>query len=179
MHFLVKERGRIYERRNEDSNRTFKKEERERYIMVWQEEWDEMRRVAQWTKSLIPNLRRWMDCVHRRLDYFLTQMLTRHGCFRGYLYRFGKAENDKCLYCKISDTVSDTLLVCERWIDERSLLERELGSRVQSVTELVEEMLRSSDRWRAVQRYVRRTLERKEQEERRPEGRQGAHEQAK
>ncbi|XP_072389509.1 uncharacterized protein [Diabrotica undecimpunctata] len=101
MHMLVKERGRIYERRNED-------------------------------KSFIPNLRRWMNCGHRRLDYFLAQMLTGHGCFRAYFYRLGKAENDKRLYCEISDIVSHTLLVCDRWIGERSLLERELGSRVQS-----------------------------------------------
>ncbi|XP_072384464.1 uncharacterized protein [Diabrotica undecimpunctata] len=89
MHVLVKARERIYERRNEDiATERLKKEERERSIMVWQ---DEMRRVAQWTKSLIPNLRRRMDCVHRRLDYFLTQMLIGHGCFRAYLYRFGNA----------------------------------------------------------------------------------------
>ncbi|XP_072401684.1 uncharacterized protein [Diabrotica undecimpunctata] len=140
--------------------------------MVWQGEWDEIRRVAQWIKSLISNLRRWMDCGHRRLEYFLTQMLTGYSCFRVYLYRFGKVENDKCLNCEISDTKSHTPLVCDRRIDERGLLERELGSRVQSVTELVQEMLRSSDRCRAVQRYVKRTLVKKEQEERRPKGRQ-------
>ncbi|CAG9829101.1 unnamed protein product [Diabrotica balteata] len=49
------------------------------------------------------------------------------------------------------------ILVSDRWINEKP--------RIQSVTELMEEMLRSSGQWRAVQRYVRRTLERKEQEE--------------
>ncbi|XP_072395380.1 uncharacterized protein [Diabrotica undecimpunctata] len=46
MHVLVKERERIYERRNEDiATERLKKEERKGSIIVWQEEWDELRPV--------------------------------------------------------------------------------------------------------------------------------------
>ena len=45
----------------------------------WQEIWDNHTTTAQWTKKLIPNIAKWLECTHRRVDYTLTQFLTGYG----------------------------------------------------------------------------------------------------
>lgn len=54
---------------------------------VWQIRWQKSQR-GRWTYQLIPDLTEWAECEHKVVDYHLTQFLTDHGCFRGYLFRF-------------------------------------------------------------------------------------------
>ncbi|XP_072392428.1 uncharacterized protein [Diabrotica undecimpunctata] len=73
-------------------------------------------------------------------------VLAGHGCFRSYLFRFRRAQFDQCLYCSLSDTVTHTMLKCERWEDEGEKFVRECNCRMfDSVREMVTKLMR--DEW--------------------------------
>lgn len=50
---------------------------------TWQGRWDRVDITGQWT-----NVRTCINCGHRRLDYYLTQVLSGHEVFRAYALRF-------------------------------------------------------------------------------------------
>ena len=54
---------------------------------------------GRWTANLIGELSPWFHRRHGEVDYYLTQMLTRHGLFRSYLHKMGKVGAPQCLYC--------------------------------------------------------------------------------
>ncbi|KAH8275064.1 hypothetical protein KR018_005717, partial [Drosophila ironensis] len=74
------------------------------------------------------------------MDYHLTQFLTNHGCFRGYLARFQNA-----------DTPAEHILCkCHRFSDEREELTRMTGSQMdQGIRELIKTMMADADSWKA------------------------------
>lgn len=65
-----------------------KNEERERTMEAWQERWQETPK-AQWTRSLITDIRKWTNRVHGNVTYHMVQMLSGHGSFEHYLNRIG------------------------------------------------------------------------------------------
>ncbi|XP_046869189.1 uncharacterized protein LOC124461774 [Drosophila willistoni] len=38
-----------------------------------------------WTRRLLPDIRQWLNRKHGQTDFYLTQLLTGHGCFKSYL----------------------------------------------------------------------------------------------
>jgi len=81
---------------------------------VWQTRWQESQR-GRWTYKLIPELTDWADCEHKTVDYHMTQFLSDHGCFRGYLFRFRQVDTGQCLYCTDAvETAEHILLHCSR-----------------------------------------------------------------
>ncbi|HKT22692.1 MAG TPA: reverse transcriptase domain-containing protein, partial [Nitrososphaerales archaeon] len=88
-------------------------------IDLWQEEWDQVipGRVTKgvWTKSLIPDLRKWLNCSHGELSYCTTQVLTGHGQFRSYMVKINKASSETCVLCDSGepDDIEHTILRCE------------------------------------------------------------------
>jgi len=77
------------------SKLAMKKFQLERMIEIWQEEWDNHTTTGQWTKKLIPK-------VHtgpQYLTFWVTQMLTGHGCFEAYLFRHNRRNNPNCKFC--------------------------------------------------------------------------------
>lgn len=113
-------------------------ERRERYIGIssimtrenltrrWQEKWDGGE-YGRWTYRLIPDIQRWTSRQFGEVDYFLTQALTGHGCFRRYLYDRRRSETPSCTYCNDDDDVRHTLFVCPRWEEVRALYQLESG----------------------------------------------------
>ncbi|KAH1020868.1 hypothetical protein HUJ04_010460 [Dendroctonus ponderosae] len=93
---------------------------RRRTLGEWQDRWSSGRK-GQWTRVLIPDLRRWVDCPHKRSGYFLTQALSGHGCFKEYLWRIGKVGDGECWYCGEHDSPMHTLFVCPRWAEIRAI----------------------------------------------------------
>lgn len=89
-------------------------------MQAWQDRWTADTNHALWTKRLIPNITPWVERRHGELSYQLTQLLTGHGCFRAYLYRFKKAETDKCWYCGQLDDAEHTFFICPRWAKQRA-----------------------------------------------------------
>ncbi|KAJ8983451.1 hypothetical protein NQ317_013326 [Molorchus minor] len=84
----------------------------------WQEKWNRGK-YGQWTYRLIPVIQTWLGRPYGEVDYFLTQALSGHGCFRKYLYDRRRAEADACKYCGGQDDPEHTLFVCRRWNDTR------------------------------------------------------------
>lgn len=136
---LALERARIHER-SEGNLEAVKKAEREATLNLWQEKWVTNNEKAQWTKTLIPNIISWTNCKHRRTDYYLTQMLSGHGCLGSYLHRIGKKDDDKCFFCEEVDTPEHTLFKCPRWTEDRTTFETRLGQRLK-VNTVVESMI--------------------------------------
>ncbi|KAI4469563.1 reverse transcriptase [Holotrichia oblita] len=89
-----------------------------------QERWNKEVDTAQWTKRIIVEIRSWINCRHRHLDYYLTQALTGHGVYRSYVKRFRKDSTDSCIYCGMVDTVEHTIFVCVRGSSENRHLRK-------------------------------------------------------
>ncbi|XP_074031356.1 uncharacterized protein [Leptinotarsa decemlineata] len=124
----------VEERRRLDDRETFteevRAEERNRTIGKWQQRWTANTSTAQWTKRLIPNLKPWLDCKFKNLEYFVTQALTGHGSFGSFTYRIGKTADVRCRYCQADDDPQHTILSCPRWHSARHELEASVGDRV-------------------------------------------------
>lgn len=147
------------------STQSVKDKVREETIQKWQESWENNTQKAQWTKTLIPHLDRWIKCKHRGSNYYLTQALTGHGCFKTYTKRIGKTDNDSCMYCSEVDTADHTLFVCTKWANEREQTNRHLGQRL-SKQNMIETMIKDQKSRDVVEKYVRQVMQGKEMVER-------------
>ena len=45
-------------------------------------------------------IEQWLNIKHGEVEFYLTQILAGHGCFRSYLYRFKRADSPYCTFCK-------------------------------------------------------------------------------
>ncbi|KAH8304869.1 hypothetical protein KR059_003006, partial [Drosophila kikkawai] len=71
---------------------------RRRSLENWQNRWDSSQK-GRWTHTLIPNITSWVERSHGQVDFYLTQVISGHGCFRSYLKRFGHETEDWCPVC--------------------------------------------------------------------------------
>lgn len=166
---LIEERTRIHEA--EDGNtEVAKKREREITLNTWREEWSIQDGKSVWTKRLIKDVKQWTTCKHKRTDYFLTQFLSGHGTFGSYTKWINKTENDRCVYCGEVDTPEHTVFNCNRWIIHRWELQTKLDVELEP-DNIVGVMLSCEYKWNEVKKYINKILSRKEQEERRRQGR--------
>lgn len=149
-------------------------ERRERYMGVakavakdslahcWQEKWD--RGIyGRWTHRLIPNIQRWINRPFGEVDYYLTQALSGHGCFRRYLYDRRRAESPNCPYCQENDNAEHTLFFCPKWEDTRATYHREFG-RPFNETNMMESLTTSELSWQKAYVAIRHIIETKEKE---------------
>jgi len=140
---LANERARIRLRLDDTNEETstpeIKKQERAISTAAWQARWDRSAN-GRWIHRLIPDVGRWLTKPPLNLTFHLTQALTGHGCFGGYLHRMNCAEDSYCFYCMDpEDTAEHTLFACPRWEDDRSRMVEIL--RRPPVPEDVEEIL--------------------------------------
>uniref|UniRef100_A0A2M4ADW9 Putative waldo-6 aae n=1 Tax=Anopheles triannulatus TaxID=58253 RepID=A0A2M4ADW9_9DIPT len=118
-------------------------------IVRWQNQWDQAT-DGRWTYRLIPDLGLWISRRHGEVDFFLTQFLSGHGCYRSYLHRFGHAGSPACPECGdgVSETPEHVVFECPRFAAERA----EFASL--SADNIVAEMCRNESTWKAVRRAV-------------------------
>lgn len=97
---LASEMKRIHDRKpgNKTQRTEVAREERLASIATWQSRWDTATN-GRWTHSLIPNISTWLQRNHGDTNFYLTQYLTGHGCFRKYLHRFGHDSSPMCPSC--------------------------------------------------------------------------------
>jgi len=89
-------------------------------------------------------------------------MLTGHGCFQAYLYRFARAESAHCLSCgDATDDVEHTFFKCDRWARKLTDLEVTVKRAVTPET-IIQIMVHSKGDWEAAERYVTLILRTKE-----------------
>jgi hypothetical protein len=152
---LAFERRRIFE-----SNGTLSRAEARIHTMeAWQARWLEEER-GRWTARLIGDLRPWVNREFGEIDFYLTQLLTGHGCFRAYLYRMRIKDSPECQYGDSNnDDALHTFFFCKRWEAEREELEAVVGPI--SPDTLVNIMLSSPRSWNAISALCKRVLRQK------------------
>jgi len=131
---------------------------REDILTDWQQRWT-LSEKGYWTRRLIPEIAPWINRQHGEVDFYLTQLLSGHGCFRAYLHRFGHDDSPYCPSC--SDTVEDAehvFFVCPRFQENREGLAGVLDQDDISPENIVEVMLASPDTWSAVANFAATTI---------------------
>ena len=148
---LAKERQLLYEKK------LTAQEARERSLSEWQTRWSTSTK-SRWTYTLIPDIKSWIERKHGDVDFYLTQFLTGHGCFREYLNRFRLKTSAQCSYCnEQSQTARHVFFVCPKFDIERGTLSRQLSDRV-SIDNIMHKMLGSQAHWDSVAKYVTSVL---------------------
>lgn len=135
-------------------------------ITEWQIRWSTSSK-GRWTYELIPNIKDWLERKHGDLNFYLTQMLSGHGCFRSYLYRFKRDTDPYCPSCRgpVEEDANHVFFFCPRFGNERASLERSVGYFI-TAENIIEIMLVSLYNWETVCNFVKFVLlELRKQEE--------------
>ncbi|KAH8338635.1 hypothetical protein KR074_000181, partial [Drosophila pseudoananassae] len=95
------------------------------------------------------------------VDFYQTQVLSGHGCFRQYLKRFGHAEEDWCPECgrSVVEDAKHVVFECRRFARERHRLEATAGRSLHPGN-LVETMLETQMLWDAVASFAAALMQR-------------------
>ena len=161
---MVHERAYAYENRYEEEDKKSNLTARDMTLEKWQYRWNNEKTKTQWTKRLIKNIKQWTDCRHRRVDYYMTQMLTAHGCFRAFAKHFGRDKSDECIYCGKTDTAEHTIFECARWNKIRGTICTRLGTSVTPDT-IVPLMIQNANNWENIHGMIRAIMQEKESDE--------------
>lgn len=145
---LAKERQATYLHRNRGPASESRRTARAETMAEWQRRWEDSTK-GRWTHRLIPSIETWLSRKHGEVDYYLTQFLTGHGCFRAYLHRFHLDDSPYCPMCKgMPETAEHVLFECPRFQVERDAI----GAMGPQTTpdNIISIMLESEDSWSAV-----------------------------
>lgn len=121
-------------------------------MVKWQQEWDNAEN-GRWTHRLIPNVSTWVNREHGEVNFYLTQFLSGHGCFRQYLHRCGHASSPFCPACaNVEETPEHVVFDCPRFTELRR------GMPAPRPDNIAEQMCNEEDTWNAVSRVVTQIL---------------------
>lgn len=127
-------------------------------MSAWQQQWDSSDK-GRWTYRLIPNIETWSTRKHGETNFHLTQLLSGHGCYRKYLYRFGHDESPYCPACfGEEEDAEHVFFKCPRFETERT--EAFQAIRINIIPEnIVVEMMKSESAWDAVSTLAKKVNE--------------------
>ena len=128
----------------------------EQIFRTLQQEWANSNK-RRWTYRLIPSIGEWTKKRHGQVNFYLTQLLTSHGCYRYiyihiqiYFYKYGHDVAEAYPECRNErETAEHVFFTCPRYVDQRNYLERTMGFQV-TPDNIVNLMLISCDNWNAV-----------------------------
>ena len=119
----------------------------------WQDMWDNATN-GRWTHSLIPNVKEWLKKKHGEPNYYMTQFLSGHGCFREYLFKYRHVESPFCLTCEgIVENAEHVFIECIRFTAARSALEEIMNEPV-TCSGIVTHMTESKDKWQKISHII-------------------------
>lgn len=112
----------------------------------WQDRWNKT--GPTWTKSLIPQIDRWIDRPHGELSASITEIMSGHGHFGTFLKMTGKTNSSVCNVCQTQESVRHVLMYCPRFDQERTTagLQAECDP-----TRITKYMLTSRENWNRVE----------------------------
>ena len=115
--------------------------------------------------TLIRNVKEWTTRDHRRLDYWVTQALSGHGCFGAYLFKYKKRSDPTCQDCGAgSDDAEHAFFRCRVYMEEQDQLRQSIGAPLES--EIVADvMLRGPESWDKIACYFRHLITNKTKKE--------------
>ena len=117
--------------------------------------------------ALPPILDEWAGRGYGWLTFRLTQVITGVGCFGDFLCRIGREATSQCHSCDSGDedSADHTLARCREWIDDRRVLESQLGPDLDLPT-VVRRMARDRGCWEAMSLFAEQVMLEKEEAER-------------
>ena len=120
----------------------------------WQKRWSSSTN-GRWTHRLIPDVARWVERKHGVVDYYLTQFLSGHGCFKKYLFKRNLATSAICTFCNDSkdEDVEHIFFECSYFRSFSIQLEARLGVQLTAVN-IVQVMLYGAREWMLVHQHV-------------------------
>lgn len=155
--FMIHERREKYN--GEDSNMA-----KQRVITRWQDKWENTTK-GRWTRKLIPDIQAWINRPYGEVDYFLSQALSGHGCFRKYLYDRRRTDSEQCNYCDLVDDAEHTLYTCPKWDLPRSQFTQQTGQEF-NIVNMMRSLRTSKDTWSKAYATIRTIIESKERDTR-------------
>lgn len=95
-------------------------------------------------------MEKWTGRRHGDIDYYLTQVLTNHGCFNAYLHKMKKIDYPKCSLCDAAiNDANHTLFVCDAFENCQRQLFGKMGHNV-TPDDLVDNMLQEKFKWQVI-----------------------------
>ncbi|XP_060810131.1 uncharacterized protein LOC132904229 [Amyelois transitella] len=139
----------------------------QRSIEEWSQRLEQPTAGRRTVEAVRPVLGQWLARQHGSLTYRLTQMLSGHGCFGGYLCLIGREPSAICHHCDgcADEDAQHTLEVCPAWDQDRAELRAVVGDDL-SLPAVVRQMVDSERSWTAVQTFAESVMLRKEAAER-------------
>ena len=120
-----------------------RREDRPKSLDEWQIRWNAVTKEL-WTQRLIENVQSWVEGRHCDVDFYMTQFLTGHGCFREYLRKYGHDNEVNCSFCNNgNENAEHILFYCRRLRLLCELLEAMTNERV-TPGNIVSHILRSA-----------------------------------
>lgn len=165
---LAVERRQLYETRSNipEEREELRKIMRQDSLQRWQQKWDASEK-GRWTYRLIPQLDCWINRKHGEINYYLTQILSDHGCFRAYLHRVRHDESSECTAgCGVTEDAEHAVFWCPRFADQRRKLVEDLRA-IPEPENLVKLMLEAEENWIAVSNFAKAIMTALRAEERR------------
>jgi len=175
LELLVWERAELYlaKQKKQMTTRIKEKRTRARIREMLLQRWEH--RLSQtsngeWTRRLVHNLRQWLSRSHGLMNFHLTQVMSGHGCFNGYLHRMRIVASPACSHCDVgrNDGANHTLFECQAWRSERASATQSLqrlGEAELTTDNMVDIMLHSEAAWSCVSTFACSVMRSKMDEE--------------
>ncbi|KAH8361318.1 hypothetical protein KR084_003797 [Drosophila pseudotakahashii] len=126
--------------------------QRSNTIEAWQRRWTNAD-TGRWTHRLIPSLipEKPIRERHGQVDYYLTQMISGHGCFKAYLHWFKHEPSPCCDHCGTAsiEDAEHALFICPIYARNRAEAESKT-ERFLTVDNVINCMLENQRNWDAV-----------------------------
>lgn len=92
-----------------------KKQEHDKMMWKWRNKlMDKANRGRGINWEILSCIIEWEGRNHGELTYQMTQLITGHGCFKGYTHRIGKTSDSKCSFCgHVREDNRHVLIECE------------------------------------------------------------------
>lgn len=148
-----------------------RRQEQDKMIIKWRARLMELADMGRgFNLEVLSCFGEWVGRNHVELTYQATQLITGHGCFRGYrgyTHTIGKADSDRCSLCGTAGEDNVHVLVeCEEWRKERDRLTRAYGRQVRSLGAMMRRMVANPLKWKTALEFAKEVMDRKEVMER-------------
>ena len=108
---------------------------------------DDTATIGRWIHRLIGDVQISVVRRHGHVDFYMTQFLTGHGCFREYLCKYGHDNEVNCSFCDNgNENAEHIFFYWHRFGLERELLETMIDERV-TPDNIVSHIQRSVEVW--------------------------------
>lgn len=135
-------------------------------IHRWQHLWDNSLK-GRWTHRMIKDIKSWVTRKHGTVDFYMTQFLSGHGCFREYLHKYGHDNQDECPTCTgEKENAEHVFFHCPRYATERTRIEDSVLDPI-TPENIVKHMLKTEKVWDDVKSWCATIMKDLRREERR------------